>query len=152
MIPDRFTFNGYTFFAGWHDPANRWNGFAVPFFTLDTVRAIAGVVNPWHDSGDSPERIDIDDIGRVWCVSTYCDGDGESRDEVEPVCVDGIDVFPVGGWAWTWEESGDACPVCHELPDPAIDSCTCWFCPACKATNPASAGLCRYCENGKVGA
>lgn len=111
--------------VGLHDPRVRWNGFACPLFALDTCRQIAEVVNALPDNC---ERIDITDDGRVFSVWLEGD-DGEEASEVLPVCIGGVDWFPLGSHGWVWcdcvsdDELSGVCTRCGEQSCGVCDEC-----------------------------
>lgn len=79
---------------GVHDPAERWNGWACPSFPMASVRAIA----EWIDSQPDAEeyrRVVVED-DRVFIL--------ESKDDRHEVHADKDGLYPVGAWAWVWQE------------------------------------------------
>jgi len=92
-------------------PANdqRWNGFAVPGFTMSQVREIAAALDRFNLAvgSDEIETITIGDDGIVTLhtTSTYdtdTDADAEIETEtIEPNPRDGL--YYVGGFRWAWE-------------------------------------------------
>ena len=88
-------------FDGWHKPEERWNGFACPYFDLDTVRAIAfAAAELADDEPDAYDVVEIRDDGTVWVTSTS---------DVEPYEVPttehgGQTLYGVGAWCWTWDD------------------------------------------------
>jgi hypothetical protein len=81
----------------------RWNGWAVPFFTLETVRVIAGAVSA---DLDDPTTVTLDD-GGVWLRGQweYEDPRGE---RIDPVMIDGVAHYGVGAMSWCWHEVDEA--------------------------------------------
>lgn len=106
--------------AGVHDPAERWNGWACPRFTLDAVRELAAWLAA-QDPDDGYDTVSVD--GDRVTVTTY---DGETYD-VRPHD-DGL--YGVGAYAWVWSEVDDDTPAmdangkCVRCRDWARD-CTC---------------------------
>lgn len=95
-----FTIDGETDFEGWHDPTERWNGFACPRFPLDTVARIAEWLRAENARGEAQEEIVVDG-DRV--VVRWLDGEDEGEGEaLAPVLVDGTPLYPVGSYGWTW--------------------------------------------------
>ena len=91
---------------GIHDPDRRWNGWAVPFFTLEEVQKIAETVNASIDPNDTWEKITVQD-GKVF--SEYNGGDESEIEEVASIDFEGKKYFGVGAtsWVWdVWEEEG----------------------------------------------
>ncbi len=95
-------------FAGWHEPSERWNGWACPFFDLETVRAIADATTAL----DGRETVLIREDGSVWLSTS-------SEDEPYQVetrrLADGETVFGVGAGAWVWDDVSQIMP---DLGDP----------------------------------
>ena len=94
MKVDTFRIDGGEYgWVGLHNPDFRWNGWACPSFTYETMQAIGA----WIDScvGDDPDagRLIVKD-GRVW----------ESHEgevwEILPTVIDGVDYFATDGWVW----------------------------------------------------
>ncbi len=80
-----------------------WNGWAVPYFTLDTVKVIATTINStdlseWH-------AVTIDDDG-VWQMDKEWreDYDDPRGKQIYAVEIKGIPHYPVGGMNWCWHE------------------------------------------------
>lgn len=83
---------------GVHNPETRWNGFACPLFTLETCREIATVVN--DELVHSDEFVKFDD-DRIFTV--YVGNGDEEVNEVLPVMVNGVPMFPLGSHGWVWD-------------------------------------------------
>lgn len=93
------------------DPADRWNGWACPFFTREQLPALFAML----EEGDSKGRLDDDDIVRV--VSP--DYGEDEPEEFESTIVDGVQMWAVGAWCWVWQiEIGTLtdvrCPGCNQ--------------------------------------
>jgi hypothetical protein len=89
---------------GIHNPANHWNGFAVPFFPMDSVQAIQNVTNTLAATDiDGGVIITIDDEG-VWELDTNnLDDMPDARGYlVGSMTVDGVTYYAVGD-SWTWQ-------------------------------------------------
>lgn len=86
----------------------RWNGWAIPFFTLDTVRVLAELVDRDRQDDDDPQVLIDGDTVRL--VQPRTQGDCLTIDEwlqsqvVEPTLIDGVAHYSVGGWDWCWHE------------------------------------------------
>lgn len=117
---------------GVHNPETRWNGFACPLFTLDTCREIATVVNDELAHSDEFVKFDGDRVFTVYV------GNGEEEvEEVLPIVVKGVPMFPLGSHGWVWDCVEFDCPVCETMAHEwDTDGCSCWWCPSCKVTNP----------------
>ena len=104
-------------FDGWHNPEERWNGFAVPYFELDTVREIASACNAMR--ADDPDAYDVVEI-RDYTepdkgVSVWVHTDDDAYEVETRTLADGQTVYSVGGWAWTWDDVRTLMP---DLTDP----------------------------------
>lgn len=78
----------------------RWNGWAIPFFTLDTVRVLAELLDR--------DRLDDDDpyvtiTGDLVTLVQPRNGD-EAACTMFPVMIDGVAHYSVGGMDWCWHE------------------------------------------------
>jgi hypothetical protein len=89
----------------------RWNGWAIPFFTLDTVRVLAELLERDRQDDDDPYVvIDGVDGGMVRLVQPRARGDYADYEEmlegetVKPVMIDGVAHYSVGGMDWCWHE------------------------------------------------
>lgn len=102
-----FTIDGWLTAGGIHNPERRWNGWAVPFFSLEEAQQIAETVNAGIDTNDTWERITIKD-GKVF--SEYNGGGDSEIEEVPSVDFEGKKYFGLGAtsWCWdVWEEEGE---------------------------------------------
>jgi hypothetical protein len=90
---------------GIHDPAQRWNGFAVPYLTAESVGVIQEVTSV-QNATDTEDGYTITRDGHgVWFLdNAYADEATDVRGELVPtVDVDGLTYYGVGGWTWTWQ-------------------------------------------------
>jgi hypothetical protein len=83
-------------FDGWHDERARWNGWAVPYFSRETLEA-----------GVLAMLLTLDGCAYRWDGETLeiteDDGDERTRyvSRVEPVTQDGQSLYCLGmGWVW----------------------------------------------------
>lgn len=116
LVRDRFSWDSpedapETIFEGYHDPANRWNGFATPAFE----KAEADRIVAWQQANPNPDNETIAyDVERDAYVVT-----NPSYPEDGPEYVEGFDVatyttkdapdgtkrlYAIGSWSWTWME------------------------------------------------
>lgn len=119
------------------DPRERWNGFACPYFTREQIPALLDLINR---GGDMQARLDDDDVVRV--VSP--DYGQDEPEEFPVVEVDGVQMWAVGAWCWTWQIAsvGSACPDCGQTPDEPTEG---WHsCPTCGRTFEISHALDGY--------
>ena len=123
MIAERFTFDSYaenedSLFNGFHDPRERWNGWACPFFPMSECVRILNYVGQYSDELEIGYRVAGD--GLEWAIET----DDGSPDWIplKSRFVDGVEVFPLGSWGWVWDEfpcpimlANGTCNKCAEL-------------------------------------
>lgn len=108
LVPAAFSIEGdptAPTFAGYHDPADRWNGWAQPYFTREVVYAVARMVH-----ADPHFRADFTWDGDVVVVTEY-DEDGEQYGDeptrLLPYVVDGVALYDLGlGWVWDTVDTG----------------------------------------------
>jgi hypothetical protein len=129
---------------GIHNPDNNWNGFAMPFFPMQSVLILQNVTNLWAATDmDSSVVITVDDDG-VWELDT--DNLDEMPDArgylVGNITVDGVTYYAVGD-SWAWEvidQTTDMCCDCgdnfplNDLVDmtrPGIDPAFVMVCKGC---------------------
>ncbi|ABD11094.1 hypothetical protein ThrDRAFT_03669 [Frankia casuarinae] len=98
----RVTISGV--YSEYEVPANddRWNGFAVPGFTLDQVRQLAAETDALGATVDADE-IDTITIGDDGIVSVHS-GHWNCTTIVVP---DPDGLYYVGGYEWAWEIVGN---------------------------------------------
>ena len=113
FVKDRFSLDGEVLLAGWHDPTLRWNGFACPYFPIESVREIKVLMDKLAKQyPDDIETIEIDDDGKVFMVNEY-----DGRVEEKPVndrhrlrddpSFPDVPVYSIGAFAWVWLEHND---------------------------------------------
>lgn len=92
MKQDIFRINDGEGFAGIHEPNERWNGWAQPYFTIEVIRNIAR----WLESqcGEGARIVTWQD-GRAIEI-TY---DGETY-ELPTCTIDGVTYYTTDGWVW----------------------------------------------------
>jgi len=89
---------------GIHNPDNNWNGFAIPFFPIESVAIIQDATNALAATDmDGTFVITIDDEG-VWELDTSnLDEMPDARGYLVGVkVIDGINYYAVGD-SWTWQ-------------------------------------------------
>lgn len=86
---------------------DRWNGFAIPFFTLDVVREMAALTDRLnaryaHTNGGEPiySPITVNDDGSVTVWDPHNDPDKEELDVYTP---DDDGLYAIGAWCWCWD-------------------------------------------------
>lgn len=82
--------------AGVHDPSVRWNGWACPRFTLETVRELSRWLSA-QDPADGYDRVSVVGDRVTVIVTAY---PAEPYDV--PADADGL--YPVGAFGWCWSE------------------------------------------------
>jgi hypothetical protein len=86
----------------------RWNGWAVPFFTLDTVRVLAELVERDRMDDDDPYVTITGDEVRLVQPRAQGDylnyGEWHAGQVVPPTVIDGVTYYSVGGMDWCWHE------------------------------------------------
>jgi hypothetical protein len=87
-------------FAGWHDPRQRWNGWATPRFDRAEVERIIEWVARTDRSEDAP-RFRWDGEVLVQDDPPYQDDPGYEPTRYE---ADEAGRYSVGSWSWTWSE------------------------------------------------
>lgn len=95
MKADTFRIDGVERgWAGLHNPAHRWNGWACPWFTYETMQDIGR----WIDGcvGDDPDavRLVFDIDGSVW------ETDGITEYVLPTMTVDAVTYYLIDGWVW----------------------------------------------------
>jgi hypothetical protein len=78
---------------------HRWNGWAMPYFTRTTARAIVQDINAARERGQIEMRA-------TWRGDSVViiDEDG-TTEEYAPVWVAGHPRYPIGAGGWVWSES-----------------------------------------------
>jgi hypothetical protein len=84
------------------DSDQRWNGWAIPSFDLDTCRRIAAMVNT-PDDDSMVVTFDGDTV-----VVTTNDGDESWVDRLDP---DADGLYGLGAMSWTWQELPEGAPT-----------------------------------------
>ncbi|WP_331732030.1 hypothetical protein OG592_41035 (plasmid) [Streptomyces avidinii] len=116
-VRTRVTIDGTPDYPAVVDPANRWNGFVSPFFTLDTVRELAAetldvatkqgydcadtihVIDGGTDSGGAPRAV----VLHIRWMYLEDEGPAQVTSIISPREEDGL--YGIGGWEWTWSIS-----------------------------------------------
>jgi hypothetical protein len=99
LVADRFDIDDhFGSVVGYHNPNHRWNGWATPWFPIESVRIIQGRL-------DQGTKITIDDDG-VWLWR-----EDEIEDMTDPrgfleesINVDGVRMWDIGQGGWCWYE------------------------------------------------
>lgn len=94
LVNAQFAIDGGERFWGYHDPDERWNGWATPRF----LREVAGLIVDWVNSSEP---------GTAWWEgeTLHClGGDGEYVEQILP---DDLGLYRFGGWIWLETQAGD---------------------------------------------
>ena len=88
---------------GVHNPLHRWNGFATPWFPMESVERIKAATDC------AEQRLTIDRSHtppQVWLWNKeYADEYDDPRGSKEmSVVVDGVTVYDIGNGGWCWDE------------------------------------------------
>jgi len=83
-----------------HIAEDGWNGFARPSFTIDEVKVLSTHLTGLY--GDALVAVDPETDTVTVLEEGY-----EEPYKVEPVLIDGVDFYPIGAGAWTWERHLD---------------------------------------------
>ena len=97
-----FTIDGWITAEGIHDPERRWNGWAVPFFSLEEVDRIAKVVDAKHNPAEHWETIVIRG-GKVFSEYYGFEEDEDTSEEVGTIEHEGVTYYGVGATSWVWD-------------------------------------------------
>jgi hypothetical protein len=96
-LPGRFT--------GWHDPGDRWNGWANPLLDREESKRLARAFS--EETGDGPRYVvtfdEEEDVFRVVFVE---EGISESEEVIPGRDLPGIGHFYDWGHGWCWSEEG----------------------------------------------
>lgn len=83
-----------------------WNGFALPFFPAESVGMIIDQTEAYlrehPDAEPDTERISWRDDEVLHEIPQYPE---EEPVVMTPQMIDGVPHWPVGAWAWTWEDA-----------------------------------------------
>lgn len=96
----------WTFTAASVD-AERWNGWACPWFTEEEARKIAAVSKAEYerDPDATQEYIDVrEDAGPAERFVLLAPGESDEAYPEASMNVDGVWLYGIGGGNWTWEE------------------------------------------------
>lgn len=90
-------FNGYT-------GGEEWNGFACPYFDFDQAQAL---VAAWREKGWATHYDEAADAFVFSVNQDFETGESEEFEEFPAVARDGQNLYAIGAFAWTWEETAD---------------------------------------------
>jgi hypothetical protein len=89
LVNARFAIDDGPAFWGYHDPAERWNGWAVPRFT----REAASLIADWLNSGEAGQAL--------WDGETLAvRGQSEDPRDVDRIEPDPLGCYRFDGWCW----------------------------------------------------
>lgn len=98
---EQATFNlaGEGNFAGIHDPADTWNGYANPYFTIGEVAKIVSLVGEQNSRSDeATDELKIHEDGSV----VYYYGDDGDDEAMPTIVVDGVTHYAIMHYGWCW--------------------------------------------------
>ncbi len=92
---------------GLHNPWHRWNGWATPWFPIESVVKIQAAIERQNKENDGQyvQHFTIDDDG-VWLwVEDNADEYDDPRGRLEAcTVVDGVTLYDIGQGGWCWDE------------------------------------------------
>lgn len=123
LAKDRFSWDDpsddATVFEGWHNPSERWNGWATPAFEKSEADRL--MAHQQEVGGEEQDRITFDVERDAYVITNPAYGDDESLAQgFDADCdVEGVGgktkhLYAIGGWSWTWMEVGGECGRCGE--------------------------------------
>lgn len=80
-----------------------WNGWATPLFTFEQAQRI---VAAWQEQGWEARYDEAKDAFVFSINQDFETGQSDKFEEFAPVERDGRKLYPVGAFAWTWEDAG----------------------------------------------
>lgn len=103
----KFVIDDGTQYEGWHDPRQRWNGWACPYFTKATTDTIVEWVNR-EDASDLRFHWDGDILVEEMLGAEEPDQWAEVG-RMGPISMPGISepLYTIGAYSWVWEEAED---------------------------------------------
>lgn len=112
-------------YEGIHDPAIRWNGWAMPYLTTEAARQLINDQAEWFKWDEMPddESLHIAEMFGVF-VEVWKTTDGRIHAQpVQTFTIDGETFHAIGAGSWCWDEAeeGDTtegsylCDNCGEL-------------------------------------
>lgn len=93
MKTDTFRIDGGQGWVGLHNPNYRWNGWASPMFTYETICEIAQWIDDCFGDNSDAGRLVVRD-GLVF------ETNGEETWELQTFVVDGVTYYETNGWVW----------------------------------------------------
>ena len=85
------------YIKGWHNPFERWNGWRVPWLTIEGIRQFNKMQDKYFKKKDNPPCFEILNYGirQLKTKVIYKDPQGDEPYEIEPR------IFNLGGWDQT---------------------------------------------------
>jgi hypothetical protein len=81
-----------------------WNGFSCPYFETDVAKDVAEQYVRIHEDDGSGRTAEYDPEREVF---RFYEPVYDEWDEVKPVEVDGLKLYPIGAYSWSWSEVRD---------------------------------------------
>lgn len=96
-------------FSGWHDPSNRWNGWAAPAFEKDEADRLMAFQTASRTEDDEVITFDAEKDAYLLTNPGYADGPEDVVGGADVLCADGQvrHLYAIGAWGWTWSEVSD---------------------------------------------
>lgn len=97
-------------FEGYHDPENKWNGHAVPYFTKETAEKVLETIAKEYRL--NPDVKPSEQF--YWGFNShdnyflYANAYGEGSEYVYPIQYEGQDLYCIGGYEWAWGWSNES--------------------------------------------
>jgi len=110
FVHDVFYIDDLIEVIGMHDPRDRWNGFAIPYFTAGAVRDIMRQIERAQRDIDSEAfsvAIEERAEGFFWKDLDESDGAAGWQRIFPALTIDGIDYYDIGGRGWVWTARSD---------------------------------------------
>lgn len=87
----------------------RWNGFENPYFTREQGEMLAAQTERWVEmfGPEDADRVAWSPLHDAFMLQRlgvgYEQWELESIEFIDGVDVGGVQLFPIGGWLWTWQ-------------------------------------------------
>jgi hypothetical protein len=111
LVPAIFSFDGEGKFKGFHNPERTWNGWAMPYISVNSIHDLINELNGEYYS----LIFDGDNL-----VIDYADDFESTQDILEPIVIDG-DVYYDFGWLGFCFEAMDVADYENRLHQEARD-------------------------------
>jgi hypothetical protein len=94
------------------NPNSRWNGWAMPWFSLEVVRKIKEAIEEDSRLAEADYHVLTIEDGEVpavwlWCESYKEEYEDKRGDRYDPLLTDGGPFYGIGAGSWTWNLQSD---------------------------------------------